>query len=130
MLDELKLEADSKKQDEKGKLRVEEIDFAHFEKMSLKAAKVIECEKVEKSDKLLKLQVDLGTEKRQVVSGIAKSYKPEDMVGKTVVLVANLKPAKLMGIMSEGMILSATSDGKKHKVLELPDSVEPGTDIK
>jgi methionyl-tRNA synthetase len=130
MIEELKKESDSKKKDDKGQPVVEEIDFAHFEKMVLKAAKVLECEKVAKSDKLLKLQLDLGTEKRQVVSGIAKSYEPEDMVGKTVVLVANLKPAKLMGTLSEGMILSATVDGKQHRVLELPDSVEPGTDIK
>jgi methionyl-tRNA synthetase len=130
MIEELKKESDSKKKDDKGQPVVEEIDFAHFEKMVLKAAKVLECEKVAKSDKLLKLQLDLGTEKRQVVSGIAKSYEPEDMVGKTVVLVANLKPAKLMGTLSEGMILSATVDGKQHRVLELPDSVAPGTDIK
>jgi len=130
MLESLKKENDDDMKMDEGKPVVEEIDFAHFEKMSLKAAKVLECEKVEKSDKLLKLQLDLGYEKRQVVSGIAKSYKPEDLVGKTLVLVANLKPAKLMGTLSEGMILSATIDGKSHKVLELPDSVEPGTDIK
>ncbi|PLX65867.1 MAG: methionine--tRNA ligase [Denitrovibrio sp.] len=130
MLEALKKETDDKKQDDEGEPVVEEIEFAHFEKMVLKAAKVLECEKVKKSDKLLKLQLDLGTEKRQVVSGIAKSYQPADLIGKTLVLVANLKPAKLMGTLSEGMILSATVDGKKHKVLELPDSVEPGTDIK
>jgi len=131
MLESLKKEtAESKKKDDKGQLVVEEIDFTHFEKMTLKAAKVIECEKIKKSDKLLRMQLDLGTEKRQVVSGIAKSYKPEDMIGKTVVLVANLKPAKLMGTLSEGMILSATADGKKHTVLELPESITPGTDIK
>jgi methionyl-tRNA synthetase len=131
MLEELKKEDDSsKKKNDEGETVTPEIEFTHFEKMVLKAAKVLECEKVKKSDKLLKLQLDLGTEKRQVVSGIAKSYKPEEMVGKTVVLVANLKPAKLMGTLSEGMILSATPDGKKHKVLELPDDVAPGTDIK
>lgn len=107
----------------------EPIDFAYFTKMVLKAAKVVSAEKVEKSDKLLKLQIDLGGETRQVVSGIAKSYSAEDMVGKTVCVVANLKPAKLMGIMSEGMILAATQ-GDKHIVLELPDSVEAGTIIK
>lgn len=130
MLEALKKETDMDKQDDEGKPVTEEIDFAHFEKMSLKAAKVLECEKIKKSDKLLKLQLDLGSEKRQVVSGIAKSYKPEDLLGKTVVLVANLKPAKLMGTLSEGMILSATKDGKHHKVIELPESVEPGTDIR
>ncbi|PLX69312.1 MAG: methionine--tRNA ligase [Denitrovibrio sp.] len=130
MLEFLKQEIDSEKKDDEGQPVVEEIDFSHFEKMTLKAVKVLECEKIDKSDKLLKLQIDMGSEKRQVVSGIAKSYKPEELVGKTLVLVANLKPAKLMGTLSEGMILSATSDGKNHRVLELPDSVEPGTDIK
>lgn len=130
MLEELKSETEAKKQNDEGQPVVENIDFPHFEKMVLKAAKVLECEKIKKSDKLLKMQLDLGGEKRQVVSGIAKSYQPEEMVGKTVVLVANLKPAKLMGTLSEGMILSATSDGKQHKVLELPKGVEPGTDIK
>lgn len=108
---------------------IEPIDFAHFSKMVLKAAKVIAAEKVEKSDKLLKLQIDLGGEQRQVVSGIAKSYSAEDMVGKTVCVVANLKPAKLMGIASEGMILAATTESG-HIVLELPDAVAPGTIIK
>ncbi len=117
---------DEKKADE---TPAEPIDFAYFTKMVLKAAKVVSAEKVEKSDKLLKLQIDLGGETRQVVSGIAKSYSAEDMVGKTVCVVANLKPAKLMGIVSEGMILAATQ-GDKHIVLELPDSVEAGTIIK
>ncbi|MCD8553556.1 methionine--tRNA ligase [Seleniivibrio sp.] len=109
---------------------VEDIDFAYFSKMLLKAAKVVEAEKVEKSDKLLKLKIDIGGgETRQVVSGIAKSYSADDMKGKTVAVVANLKPAKLMGIVSEGMILAATV-GDKHVVVELPDSIEAGTIIK
>ena len=130
MLESLKGETETTKRNDEGQPVKEPIEFSDFEKMTLKAAKVLECERIAKSDKLLKLQLDLGTEKRQVVSGIAKSYKPEELVGKTLVLVANLKPAKLMGTLSEGMILSATADGKHHKVLELPDSVEPGTDIK
>jgi len=84
-----------------------------FAKLDFRVAKVIACEKVEKSDKLLKLQLDIGIETRQVVSGIAKYYSPEEMVGKKVILIANLKPAKLMGIESQGMILAASdSDGK------------------
>lgn len=118
--------AESEKKEEP---TAEPIDFAYFSKMVIKAAKVLSAEKVEKSDKLLKLQIDLGSETRQVVSGIAKSYSAEDMVGKTVCVVANLKPAKLMGIMSEGMILAATM-GEKHVVVELPDGIEAGTIIK
>ena len=67
----------------------------------------MECEKVEGSDKLLKLQLEVGSEKRQVVSGISKYYAPEDLIGKSVVLVANLKPVKLRGVESNGMILAA-----------------------
>ena len=83
-----------------------------FAKVELKTAKILSCEPVKKSDKLLCLQVELGEEKRQIVSGIAEYYKPEDMVGKTVIVVSNLKPAKLRGVESQGMILAAdTPDG-------------------
>jgi len=84
-----------------------EISIEDFMKVDLRAAKVLSCEKVAKSDKLLKLQLDLGYTKRQVLSGIAKWYKPEDLIGKTVMVVANLKPAKLRGELSEGMVVAA-----------------------
>lgn len=87
-----------------------EITFDEFEKIDLRLAKVLAAEAVKGSKKLLKLQVKLGSEERQIVSGIAKFYKPEDLVGKTVVIVANLKPAKLMGETSQGMILSASDE--------------------
>jgi len=83
-----------------------------FAKLDLRVAKVISCEKVKKSEKLLKLELDIGIETRQVVSGIAKYYKPEDLIGKKVVIIANLKPAKLMGIESQGMILAASNEDK------------------
>lgn len=83
------------------------IGIDDFMKVELRTAKVIACEKVEKAKKLLKLQVDLGYERRQVVSGIAKWYAPEDLIGKKIVLVANLKPATLCGIESNGMILAS-----------------------
>lgn len=128
MLEGLKAENDAKKS--ASKPEVEAIEFDHFSKMVLKAGKILEAEKVKKSSKLLQLKVDLGDgDIRQIVSGIAKSYSPEDIIGKTVAVVSNLKPAKLMGILSEGMILSA-SKGDKHTVVELPESVEPGTEIK
>ena len=88
-----------------------EIAIDDFAKVSLRVAEVIACEKVEKSDKLLKLTLDLGYEQRTVASGIAKYYTPEQMVGKKVILVANLKPAMLRGVKSEGMILCAEKDG-------------------
>ena len=70
-------------------------------------AKVLSCEKLPKAKKLLKLQVDLGYETRQVVSGIAKFYQPEDLIGKKIIIVANLKPATLCGVESNGMILAS-----------------------
>ncbi len=105
-----------------------EITIDEFFKSDLRAAKVLECVPVEKSKKLLKMQVDLGFEKRQVVSGIAKWYKPEDMIGKTVVFVANLKPAKLCGVESQGMIL-ASDVGEDARVIFLDSDVPPGSKI-
>nr|WP_278302773.1 methionine--tRNA ligase [Ruminiclostridium sufflavum] len=86
------------------------ITIDDFSKIELKVARVIEAEKVEKADKLLKMKLQVGEETRQVVSGIAKYYTPEEMVGKTLILVANLKPAKLRGIESQGMILAASDE--------------------
>ncbi len=106
----------------------EQIDIDYLDKISLKVAKVLEAEKVEGSEKLLKLQVSLGTEKRQIIAGIQKYYQPEELVGKKIVIVANLKPAKLKGEMSEGMILAA-GDGDVVKALIVDDAVEEGADI-
>jgi len=86
------------------------ITIDDFAKVDLRVAKVLEAEKVEKADKLLKMKLQVGGEVRQVVSGIAKYYTPEEMVGKTLILVANLKPAKLRGIESQGMILAASDE--------------------
>ncbi|MDF2536120.1 MAG: metG [Bacillales bacterium] len=88
-----------------------EIEFDDFAKVEMRVAEVISCEKVAKSDKLLKFQLDFGTEKRQILSGIAKFYKPEDLIGKKLVCVTNLKPRKIMGEVSEGMILSSSKNG-------------------
>jgi methionyl-tRNA synthetase len=108
---------------------VKEITFDQFLETELKAGKILEAEKIKKSKKLLKLKVNTGEKERQIVAGIAESYDPADLVGKTVAVVSNLKPAKLMGNLSEGMVLAAF-DGKKHNVLELPEDIEPGTIIK
>ena len=83
-----------------------EITIDDFMKVDLRVATVMACEAIPKADKLLKLQVDLGYEQRQVVSGIAEHYKPEELVGQKVIVVANLKPVKLRGELSQGMILS------------------------
>lgn len=108
---------------------VHEVDYNYFSNLKIVAGKILEAERVEKSEKLLRLKVDTGDRTRQIVAGIAKSYLPGEIVGKTVAVVANLKPAKLMGVMSEGMVLAATI-GDKHSVVELPKEVIPGTIIK
>lgn len=106
-----------------------EIDIKDFDKVEIKAATIIDAAHVKKSDKLLKIQVDLDHEQRQIVSGIAKFYQPEDIIGKKVAVVTNLKPAKLMGQKSEGMILSAEKDGVLTLV-SLPNAVPNGAIIK
>jgi methionyl-tRNA synthetase len=85
------------------------IGIEDFMKVDLRVGKIVSAERVEKSEKLVKLKVDIGTETRQVVAGIGKSYSPEELMGKSIVIVANLKPAKLMGIESQGMLLAASS---------------------
>ena len=110
-LAEEKGETAKKEEKAAAKAPKEEIDIDYFSKVELAAAKVLECVKVEKSSKLLKLTLDVGGETRTVVSGIAQSYAPEELIGKTVVIVKNLKPAKLMGIESRGMILCGEDNG-------------------
>ena len=105
-----------------------QIQIDDFAKLDLRVAKVVSCEKVKKSDKLLKLQLDIGIETRQVVSGIAKYYSPEDLVGKKVIMIANLKPAKLMGIESQGMILAA-SNGDKLVLATVDGDIPAGSKL-
>lgn len=106
----------------------EEITIDDFDKVELRVAEVIEAKKHPKADKLLVLQLKVGPETRQVVSGIAKHYKPEDLVGKKVVLVANLKPIKLRGIESHGMILAA-SDEEGFTLASTLEDIESGASI-
>jgi methionine--tRNA ligase beta chain len=102
------------------------ISFDEFKKLDLRVAKVIRAEKIEGSRNLLKLEIDLGSEKRQIVAGISQFYQPEDLIGKEIVVVANLEPKKLMGIESQGMLLAAEKDGEP--VILVPEKeVPPGT---
>jgi len=89
----------------------EEISYEDFEKIDLRTAKVLAAEEVKKSDKLLKLTIEVGDTQRTIVSGIRSKYSAEEMVGKTIVIVANLKPAKIRGVLSEGMILAVGDEG-------------------
>ena len=108
--------------------KLPEIKFDDFMNIELRSAKVVECEKVEKSKKLLKLKLDLGYETRQVVSGIASCYTPDDLIGKKVIVVANLAPAKLCGVESQGMILA--SGEEKIRVVFLSDDTPLGERIR
>ena len=102
--------------------------FDNFAALDLRAVKVLSCEKVKKSDKLLLFKVDDGFGERQVLSGIAKYYEPEDLIGKTLAMIVNLEPRKMMGLESNGMIMSVR-DGDKFRVIELGDDIKPGADI-
>jgi len=105
------------------------IDIDYFKKVDLRVARIVEAKRVEKSEKLVKLQLDLGElGKRQIVAGIAKYYTPEELVGRLIVVVANLKPAKLMGIESRGMLLAAKISDKLT-LLTVSSDIEPGAKI-
>ena len=103
-------------------------NFDNFAALDLRAVKVLSCERVPKSDKLLKFIVDDGFGERQVLSGIAKYYEPEQLVGKTLAMIINLAPRKMMGLESNGMIMSVR-DGDKFRVVEFGDDIKPGADI-
>lgn len=106
-----------------------EITIDDFNNVEMKVATIIDAAHVKKADKLLKIQVDLGDETRQIVSGIAKQYDPEDIIGKKVIVVTNLKPVKLRGELSQGMILSAEK-GKQLTLISVPDGIENGSIVK
>jgi methionyl-tRNA synthetase len=106
------------------------ISIADFMKVELRVAKVLAAERVPKSKKLLKLNVDAGTEQRTLVAGIAEAYEPEALVGRTVVIVFNLQPATLMGVESNGMVLAASPDGGKPALLSFEEPPPPGTRVR
>ncbi len=106
------------------------ISIDDFMKVELRTAKVLTAEKVPNSKKLIKLSVDVGAEQRTLVAGIAEAYEPEALVGRTVVMVFNLKPAKLMGIESNGMVLAASPDGGKPTLVGFDQEISPGTRVR
>lgn len=116
-------EAEEKEEENK------QISIDDFDKVELRVAKILECEPVKKSDKLLRLIVDTGDSTRQIVSGIAKQYSPEDLIGKKIILVSNLAPAKLRGVESHGMLLAADMPDGGCKVIFADDEIEPGAQI-
>lgn len=105
-----------------------EITFDDFSKIDLRVAKILKAEAVPKSKKLIRLQVDIGTEQRQIVAGIGESFTPDSLIGKTIVVVANLKPAKLMGVESQGMLLAGHHEGELQLVSI--ENIPPGCIVK
>ena len=108
----------------------ETVAFEDFEKIDLRVGTVLECTKVPKADKLLMFKIDDGLETRTILSGIAKQFKPEELVGKQVCFIANLAPRTLRGIVSEGMILSAEDNDGKLSLLTVTPQAKPGSEIK
>jgi methionyl-tRNA synthetase len=105
-----------------------EITLEEFGKIDLRVATVVHAERIPRAKKILKLEVDVG-QKRTIIAGIAQSYTPEYLIGKQIIIVANLKPAKLMGIVSKGMLIAAVDDcGPTLAVLDKP--VDPGTPLR
>ncbi len=106
-----------------------QIQYDDFAKLDLKVGTILSAEKIEKADKLLKLEIDLGFEKRIIVSGIALHFKPEEIIGKQVVVVANLAPRKMRGIESNGMILMAENSEGKLYFINPEDKINPGAPV-
>jgi methionyl-tRNA synthetase len=111
-------------------LAADKIAIDDFMRVELRVAKVLAAERVPKSSKLLKLQVDTGVDQRTIVAGIAESYEPEALVGRSIAIVFNLKPAKLMGVESNGMVLAASPEGGKAQLVTFDDPPPPGTRVR
>jgi methionyl-tRNA synthetase len=105
----------------------ETIKYEDFAKLDLRVAKILEAEPVENTDKLLKLKIDIG-EERQIVAGIAKHYTPDELVGKSIIVIANLEPAKIRGVESQGMLLAVT-DENGVCVVTTDKDMQPGSKL-
>ncbi|HLR51955.1 MAG TPA: methionine--tRNA ligase [Candidatus Avamphibacillus sp.] len=125
-----KTSAPKKEKKEAKETSSDEISFDEFMKIDMRVAEIVKAEKVKKADKLLKLQLDLGKEKRQVVSGIAKYYQPEELVGRKVICVTNLKPVKLRGEMSEGMVLAGEDEEGNLSLASVDQTLPNGSVVK
>ena len=105
------------------------ISIEEFMKVELRVARVLTAERVPNSKKLIKMTIDVGTEQRTIVAGIAEVYEPDSLVGRTIVVVFNLKPARLMGVESNGMVLAASIDGRPA-LLSVDGDAPPGTRVR
>ena len=106
------------------------ISIDEFARVDLRVAKIIEAERVPNTTKLVKLKVDVGSGERQLVAGIAEAYEAESLIGKTIIVVVNLKPAKLRGVESQGMLLAATPEGGQPILATFDTEVAPGSKVR
>ena len=104
--------------------------YDDFKKIELRVAKVLAAERVEGSENLLKLRVSLGEEERNIIAGIGKAYEPEALIGREIIIVANLEPRMLMGLESQGMLLAATNEAGEPIILVPDKEVPPGSGVK
>jgi methionyl-tRNA synthetase len=105
------------------------INYKTFRQVELRVAKAIEAERVEGSEKLLKLKIDLGSETRQIIAGVGDKYEPESLIGKNIIIVVNLEPKNLMGLESQGMLLAASNENEGPVLLTIMDDIAPGSGI-
>ena len=117
------------KQEKPAAPQPDQVKIDHFFKLQLRVARVLSAERIAGTDKLMRLEVDLGDEQRQLVAGIAEAYTPEEIVGRRIVVVANLKPARIRGVESQGMLLAADLDGRPSLV-SVEDGVALGTRVR
>ena len=108
---------------------VVDVSFKEFQKLDIRIGKILDCEKILGAKKLLKCIIDIGTEKREALAGMAEFFSPEELIGKTVVVLVNLEPKKFMGIESQGMILAADLEGKPF-LLTVEGEVPAGTKVR
>lgn len=106
------------------------ITIEDFSKIELRTGKVLEAARIEGSNKLIVMKVDIGSEQRQIVAGIGKVYSPEELIGKTIIVLTNLQPAKLMGVESQGMLLAASDDEGRLSILTTEREVKTGSKVK
>jgi len=109
--------------------RKDQITIDEFARLDLRVAEIIAAEKIEGADKLLQLKLSLGDDERQVVAGLAKYYNPQELVGRQVLFIANLKPVRLRGVLSEGMVLAATDKEGRLALTTVDDRVSPGSRV-
>ncbi|MBV6445023.1 MAG: Methionine--tRNA ligase [Ignavibacteriaceae bacterium] len=129
-IEEMKRKTAPEAEEEADFEKIDPISIDQFFETDLRVAQIVEAERVKKSEKLIKVQVSFGKERRQVIAGLGKAYEPEELIGKKVIVVANLKPAKLMGLESHGMMLAVDTPDGGLKVVEIDQSVNNGTKVR